>query len=251
MRFATRLLPALVLVFFVGSAGAAEQITTNTLEVTQGVGLPPASAAPVSFTQSTDPVTIDALNSVSCNAGGLHADNSYLRRFDLDGDHGVVTPLTVLSIDTGVEVSAGAGGGPQPVTANLYTIASGDALLFGNLALIGSAAFNMPGDGSVDLTVVNIPVVGFVDDPFGKDLVVELFTPDGQAVGHSFFLGSNAAGQIGPTFLASAACGVNEPADVASLGFPTMHWVLTVNGDTVTSTPVEETTWATVKALYR
>ena len=253
MRFVSILFAALALVMFVHTADAANSFSINRGEVTQGVGMPAGdnSLAPVSFTQSADPASVVQFAAVSCNAGGLHTDNSYVRRFDLDADHGIASPLQVLSVDSGVEVSAGAGGGPQPVEVRLYTIAAGAPLLFANLNLIGLDPFAMPGNGSVDLTVVNMPAFGLVADPVGGDLVVELFTPNGQNDGNSFFVGANSSGQTAPTYLAAVDCGVAEPTDTAALGFPDMHWVLTVNGDTLDATPVEESTWAQVKNLYR
>ena len=47
-----------------------------------------------------------------------------------------------------------------------------------------------------------------------------MFTPEGQTAGNSFFIGSNAAGQTAPSYLAAAACGVTEPTDTAAIGFP-------------------------------
>ena len=54
-------------------------------------------------------------------------------------------------------------------------------------------------------------------------LVVEVFTPNGQTAGNSFFIGSNALGQTAPSYLAAADCGVTEPTDTAAIGFPGMH----------------------------
>ncbi|MEZ5028890.1 MAG: hypothetical protein R2765_08920 [Ferruginibacter sp.] len=61
-------------------------------------------------------------------------------------------------------------------------------------------------------------------------MIVELFTPSGQATGKSFFIGSNAAPQTGPSYLSAAACGVTSPTDVAAIGFPNMHIILNIGG---------------------
>jgi hypothetical protein len=176
------------------------------------------------ITHSTDQSTITQFNSVSCNAGGLHTDNSYMRRFTL-ADFGIADTFNVASVDVGIEVATGATG-TQPVDVNLYTIATGTPLTFANLgAPIGTTNASVADQA---MTVLNIPVTGAA--PAGADLVVEIFTPDGQTLGNSFFIGSNPNGQTGPTYLAAAACGVAEPTDTGAIGFPTMHMVLMVNG---------------------
>jgi len=77
-------------------------------------------------------------------------------------------------------------------------------------------------------TVINIPVTGSA--PAGSQLVVEVFTPDGEVAGNLFFIGSNTAAETGPSYLSAAACGVVTPTTTAALGFPNMHIVMNVNG---------------------
>jgi hypothetical protein len=60
---------------------------------------------------------------------------------------------------------------------------------------------------------------------------VDVFTPDGQVEGNSFFIGSNAGGQNDPSYIAAADCGLTNPGDLAGIGFPNMHIVMVVNGD--------------------
>lgn len=164
---------------------------------------------------------IEQFNSVSCNAGGLHTDNSYLRRFNLN-DFGIAGNFDVSSVQVGVEQAAGASGS-QPITINLYTLSG--SFVYANLTLIGTATVNIPDQA---LTVYEIPVVGTA--PAGSELVVELFTPDGQTAGNSFFVGSNNDGQTGASYLVAADCGITEPTDTADIGFPDMHVVMNVLG---------------------
>ena len=70
---------------------------------------------------------------------------------------------------------------------NLYQIPVGAPLLFGNLDLIASFSFSIP---EVALTVSTLPAAGTVPDPTTHDLVVEIFTPNGQTEVHKFFIGS-------------------------------------------------------------
>jgi hypothetical protein len=176
-------------------------------------------------------------NSVSCNAGGLHTNNSYMRVFDLVNDFSINGPIDVTSVDFGIEVASGATGS-QPVTVNIYTLSG--SLLFGNLTLIASQPISVPDQS---MTILNVPISASI--PAGSLMVVEIYTPSGQIVGNSFFVGSNDLGQTGPTYLAAADCGVPQPTDVALLGFPGMHLVLNVNaepGGTVSDIPISN--WA-------
>ena len=73
----------------------------------------------VTITHSTSQAIVSG-NSVACNAGGLHTDNSYMRVFDLDS-FGLTNGLNVTEIEFGVEQALGATGS-QPVTVNLYVL---------------------------------------------------------------------------------------------------------------------------------
>jgi hypothetical protein len=188
------------------------------------------------ITHSTSQSIISA-NSISCNAGGLHTDNSYMRVFDLVNDFSISGPIDVTSVDFGIESADGASG-TQPVTVNIYTLSG--SLLFSNLTLIASQPMSVPDQS---LTILNVPISASI--PAGSLLVVEIYTPSGQIPVNSFFVGSNNLAQTGPTYLAAADCGVPQPTDLASLGFPNMHFVLNVNAEpagTVSDVPISN--WA-------
>jgi subtilisin-like proprotein convertase family protein len=213
-------------------------------------GLPAGSAAytldaPEGLTTITHSASqsIVALNSVSCNDGIGHTNNSYLRYFTL-ADFGITDGFDVQSVDIGIEEATGAGG-DQPMEVRLYTWDPSDPFIFANLTLIGSAAISLPDQS---LTIVNIPVTGSV--PAGGTLVVEIFTPNGQTEGNLIFVGSNPSGQTAPSYLAAADCGVPEPTDTAAIGFPGMHIVMNVTGDVVAAGGVcvnpEDISWASV-----
>ena len=147
---------------------------------------------------------------------------------DLDGDHGITGTFNITGITIGVELAQSGGGTGQPLTVNLYTIPNGAALTFANLTQIGQAVF--PNFADTSLSLVDLAVTGTVSDPASQDLVVEIFTPDGQDAGNSFFIGSNANGEIKPSYLAASDCGISEPATTASIGFPDMHILMLVDG---------------------
>ena len=186
-----------------------------------------AAQTTVTITQSNDSTTITDGNSISCNAGGPHADNAYLRVFDLPA-FGIENGLDVTNIQVGIDEAASVGGAGQPIEVNLYTKAPASALTYANLTLIGSASFTI---NDTALTLFDMPVTGTVAT--GSDLVVEVFTPNGQTDGHVFFIGSNAAGQTDASYIAAAACGFPEPVTTATIGFPDMHTVMSVTGNTL------------------
>ncbi|HEY6942204.1 hypothetical protein [Dokdonella sp.] len=179
----------------------------------------------ITITQSSTQ-TITPSNSVACNNGTSHTDNSYFRAFDL-ASLGAPNGLDVCEVQFGVEQATGASG-TQPVTVNLYT---SDPLFPngfpGSLTAIGTATADVPNAASG--TIYSVPVTGSA--PAGSQLVVEVFTPDGSAAPNLFFIGSNTDAESGPSYLAAADCGLSAPADTASIGFPTMHIVLNAIGN--------------------
>jgi len=169
--------------------------------------------------------TILTGNSVSCNAAGLHTNNSYFRAFTLS-NFGITEDFNISMVEIGVEQAIGAGG-TQPITVYLYTSSQAFPTGYpGSLTQIGTANINVPDQS---LTLFQIPVTGTA--PAGSQLVVEIFTPDGQTAGHSFFIGSNNLGQTAPSYIMAADCGITVPTDVAGIGFPGMHIVMNVTGE--------------------
>ena len=221
--------------------------TTVTCSDSGGGGARPTGACtPQTITQSSSQA-ITALNSVSCNDGVGHTYNSYYRAFTLSS-FGITNAYEITSIDIGVEdaISGGAGaasakkiskskkvkgikgiaGGGQSITVNLYTSSMAFPAGFpGSLTLIGTATTNVADQSG---TILNVPVAGIA--PAASQLVVEVFTPDGQAAGNLFFIGSNAAAETGPSYLRAPDCGITVPTTTTALGFPEMHIVMNVNG---------------------
>lgn len=201
------------------------------------VRVPRTSHGGVVLTQNSDTGTITDLNSVSCNAGGSHADNSYYRRFDLDGGSGLTGSFEVVGLDLGVE-TASSPGGDQPIDIILHTIPNGDPLVLANLTQVGISNTTV---ADTNLAIVNFPVTSSPIDPLTSDLVVEVFTPNGQADGTRFFIGSNANGETAPSYLRAPDCSVSEPTSTGTLGFPNMHILMLVNGFESTDVGVDVT----------
>lgn len=110
--------------------------------------------------------SIILFNSISCNAGGLHTNNSYMRVFDLPA-LGYTNDFYINSVDVGIEDALGAGGS-QPATVNFYSLAG--PLTFANLTLLATEAVTV---ADQSLSVLNIPLTNQLTVPAGTVLVVE------------------------------------------------------------------------------
>jgi hypothetical protein len=181
---------------------------------------PFAGGAPTTVSQNSS--TVPVAGSVACNAGGLHTDNSYWRAFQL----ALSGPFTINNVQFGIELANASGvGTTQPVTVNVYT--SAGAFPGGARTLIGSQTYNIPDQ---NLTLFTATFASPPTVPGNAILVLEVFTPSGQAAGHSFFIGSNPAAETAPSYISAAACGIPAPVTLASLGFPNMHTIILANG---------------------
>lgn len=227
----------------IGLLAADAAIAQNTLgrntQATPRTVEQPAPAGSFPLTQSSS-LAVTVGNSVSCNGGSpdfFHSENSYYRRFNLDGNFSATGTVTIDSVDIGIEQAVG-NGGSQPITVNLYALPNASTMTLANLgAPIASAPVTVADQGA---TLLNVPIAASLNG-LTHDLVVEVFTPDGETAGHSFFMGSNASGSINPAGAPSfiraptTGCDLNEPTPVGSIGFGSMHIVMVVNA---TSLPV-------------
>ena len=122
----------------------------------------------------------------------------------------------------------------QPVTVRLYTTSNFPTGFPASLTQIATTTLDV--GSAQNGTVVTTPLL--VTVPAGTpQLVMELFTPDGQAGGYRFFVGSNAAPETGPSYWSAPDCGITTPATTGALGFPNMHIVFAVNGTCTCPTP--------------
>ncbi|NAS31869.1 T9SS type B sorting domain-containing protein [Flavobacteriaceae bacterium R38] len=175
------------------------------------------------ITQS-DNQTLVAGNFVVCPPG----PNSYLRVFDLPAE-GFTGDFIVESLDFGIEQSSALSGEQPSVTANIYLYDPATPLLFANLTLLGSQNMSVP-DGNTFL--LNVPFDTPVTIPAGSTVVVELFTPSGNdGATPTLTMVGQPDGARGISYLASAACGVDEPTDVDAVGLGDIDadWVMNIN----------------------
>ncbi len=190
------------------------------------------TATPVcwpTITQSTSQAIIPG-NSISCNDGVGHANNSYWRAFNMAA-FADSSRYDVTSVSFGVESV----NQPQSVTVRLYA-QTGSPFPGGTRSQIATTSVSMIPEQSG--TVVTIPLTALV--PAGTiELVMELNTPFGLSDPNLFFIGSNTSPETGPTYFSSGAtgCGVPNPITMAALGFPEVHVVFNVSGSCSSVTP--------------
>lgn len=182
-----------------------------------------APQTPVSIQQTASQVPV--AGSVSCNAGGIHTDNSYWRAYNL-APLALSGAMNVNSIQVGVEQAVAGSGGAQPGVIRLYTQTTG-TFPGGTRTLVYTQNFSIPDQ---NLSTMTVPMAAPPSVPANAVLIVELFTPDGSGSSNSFFIGSNNSAQTGPSYISADDCGITTPTDIATIGFPNMHIILNVNG---------------------
>ena len=192
----------------------------------------PTLTCPPTITQSLSQAVVQG-NSVACrqNVTFYTLDNSYWRAFNMANFDGGQA-YNVSSVSFGIEQATSGSGGGQSVIVNLYAN-SGQPFPNGTLATLGSVQTIMPDQAG---TVLNLPLAVVV--PAGTlELVMEVHVPDGTTTHDIFFIGSNAAGQTGPSYQSAVGCGISSPTDLATFGHPNMHIVMNVNGSCGGPTP--------------
>ena len=163
-----------------------------------------------------------------CIDGVHHADNALLRRFDLDGAHGLTGQLTVTSVAFGVYSAGNDANNPQPVIINIYRVPNASSLVYANMSLLGTTQISVD-DGTTN-AFFNVPVAGTIDTE-ADDLVVEIALPDGRTDGNLLYIGSNSAGESAPSYIATSTCGHPEPVTLESIGFNSYHVIMVVYGE--------------------
>jgi hypothetical protein len=182
---------------------------------------------PCHLTQNVDPNTLVDGTSVACaDPAGVTTENSWYRLFDLDVDHGATSMFEIESIDWGSQSVIG----PVTVTINAYCLDDGLPFLLQFLIPAGST-------GPIALTDENLVFHSNAVtntnycEAWTQSLVVEIRAEDCDVTGCThFFVGMNDLGQSAPTYIASGSCGIDDPVDLATMGFPNAHLVMVVHG---------------------
>lgn len=175
------------------------------------------------LTHSTSTLVVPG-NSIACNNDDEStAENSYYRVFAL-ADFDISGDFVVDAVELGVDEANGGNNASQTVDVRLYTLAG--ALATNNLTQLATTTLTV---GNVAATILRAELDD-VNVPAGSTLVVEVRSPDGGDGNDAFYIGSNPGGQTGPSYIRAAECGDDEPRDLAQIGYPNMHIVMTVFG---------------------
>jgi hypothetical protein len=213
-----------LLTFAVVTAQAAQLMTNpnSSGEVVVRDDIQPLALQAI--TQSTAPDTVVAGTSVACIDAGVTTENSWLRLFDLDGDHGLVGTFAVSSVTWATEEVVGA----LDLTVNVYCLDESLPFLFQFMtlkdAVVVPVADEVYGWRETD--------IGGSCDSATEDMAIELFAEDCNLAGCTMcYIGMNDLGQSGPSYIASTSCDVSEPTDLAGIGFPNAHLIMVVRGE--------------------
>lgn len=194
----------------------------------------PGQPQELTLTQTTSDQVLES-HSIACfelddNDDPLrNLQNSYYRVFDLE-ELGIDGDLEISSVIFGVESARSPDNSAQDAKVILHTL-EGENLLVASLTEIANK------DLSIDpatQTSLEVPIDATV--PAGSTLVFELFIPAAEG-DELFFIGSNALGETGPSYLRAPASGCDfiEPTEFADIGFPDVHIVMMVKGSYVPS----------------
>jgi len=151
-------------------------------------------------------------------------DNRFMRVFRL-ADYGVTGAYDVTEVAVGIEHAQSGTGADQPAAVKLWTVSG--SLSVANLAPLATKPVQVP---NMSASLLTVPVSARV--PAGATLVVEFTMPNGLDFAHQLMIGSNSAGQSGPTYVVAPDCGLSEPTSLAApeVGASDVHWVLSVSG---------------------
>jgi hypothetical protein len=184
------------------------------------------------ITQSSTPTVVSATGSVACGsqANGYTADNSYLRVFKLS-DYGINYTYKITNVAFGVQTANTA----FPVDVTVYNW-TGGTFPTGTATELGTAPVNLTTASAG--TVVNTGTALNANVPAGGTFVVEIYHDGSEADPvQSFYMGTNAGAQTGPSYLASETCGITTPTATGTGGlasFASARWVMTVTGQNAT-----------------
>ena len=192
-----------------------------------------ASAQSVEVTQSIENTFVDpgsvARATAATSPPQRTTENSYYRSFDLTTFPQVTGPFNITEIEIGIE-NAVMPTGAQDITINFYVDCTGGEPKLADLTLVDSVVYELF-DISLFLELIPVNITVCQD----ATLVVEINTLDhrGETTTAIFFIGSNAFGETGPSYIMAGACGITEISTFASIGFPDVHIVMTLFGDIV------------------
>jgi hypothetical protein len=215
---------------------AAELVVVGSGQAPSGIPLGPPS--PEKLTQNLNDTVLGS-GSVACTEPGVTTDNTWLRKFDLDGDHGLTGEICVNSVTFGINSSD-----PSPgteMTLELFTACLPHGLPFEYLFLIPGQtvpiAIGTVISGEPQFFNQQIEGCCTAED---EDLVVFFRSEDCFETGTCtrLWFGANQLGDTTPAYFSAPDCGIPEPVTMDSMGFPNADFVMTVYvGDSTAEDP--------------
>ena len=170
--------------------------------------------------------------SVSCGAGGFHAENHFWKKWNLNGQVGA-SNIELTCVEIGVNASAPGAGPTQPMAINVYLDEDGTQWpTVTSMTLIATYDFGLPGgiDNEVYPVIFPTPISIPCSSITGANatLVIDVMCYDLNQQ-DAFWMGTQdvaTGAQAQPSFLSAAACGIPNPIDVAAIGFGDLQWVI-------------------------
>lgn len=175
------------------------------------------STAQTPITNNTDQ-TIAPGNSVTCNAGGIPDENRFFHTYDLQNYPSITDTAFFVRMYVAVETTAG---GAYNVVGRMHSHVGTNNLA--NLTLIVADTVAVTPDAGP--YYLNIPFGGGYALP-NDSIAAEYYLPIGTTA--SFYPGSTTTAGSGATYIVASACGITDLTDIAGVGFPNMHLILTV-----------------------
>ncbi len=158
------------------------------------------------------------------NNDGTTPDTSWYRVFSL-ADANITTSFDVSAVSVGVCFAVGT----PDLTVKLGTYGGSPndtALDLAKITPLKTASVSVA--ATQISKVVQVPIVGTIDA--GKNIIVEVSTPDLLGTGEQINIGVTAGTETKPGFLRSPLCGTANPVTTTSAGVPEAHLVITVTG---------------------
>ena len=197
--------------------------------------------APAQTISHSADLTLGTTN-VACNAGTAPnttaSDNRYYRFFELS-TFGITANYLVTNVQFGLQtLNIPTLPDGFPVTVKIFTSTETDFPLNfpASYTELASVTTNMTPANVGTLVSISMPVTALI--PAGSNLLVEVGYA-AQAAGslNRIFLSANDFGQTAPSYIASTACSIANPTDLAAVGpgFPNAHFILSVDGTTLST----------------
>ncbi|MBL9119249.1 MAG: hypothetical protein JNL80_04960 [Phycisphaerae bacterium] len=181
----------------------------------------------VSLTQNVDSSSITPNNTATCgDNNGASAENGHARQF--------IAPETfrVECVRFGIQQNIG------PAWAVEVLVHQGSLAQPGSsLVLLDSAAVEIPAGTTGEFFTATFPDGGPTiqeGTPFVIELKVRSRVPADGGDGGFLYLGSNNAGESGPTYLRASSCGLDTFVDLGTIGFPQTDILIDIGGTPVT-----------------